>query len=545
MLLLTWHGTILRVEQTQSRLTHAPLIPVRDVSRDFQVSLESPPAEPTPVGAGMEMLAGKWPGTVHLRRGGLFLATDPAAPFPLCDQPEATAQNALLPLSAAEAAALRALLAGAWAVGDNADAVEPTLQPGFLLAAGDTEADLTRARITTMDGGTIKLELENRALTLWPRGARLAPDEWHLRQGPASSRGTPVPAAEDLHANAGTSLALLGGPEYFTPPMAVSRADTAWLFQDPALPRAGLHRIYADLVHEADVWVVLHAGMEGTVFSAAGMANAPPAMPDLPPYLAREAEELFVDTTALRNVPVLEGPHAVFYSAPAATWNGWLLGAIVNLALLRPALPPGTTLLIPGSLRDAGFDAVGALAAAGFGNMKLVEVTAPLCRVRDLYWLGRSAGGGFPAAAAIAVRDRALASRPAVAKRRVYVRQAARGVANAFAVESHCKRSGFETIDIEGLDASAQIALFQGAEFVAAMQGPALANLIFCPAEAKVIEFVPEKYSLEYSPSAFAMLTSQLHLSHGVLPCARRDDGTVQVDIDRLRAMLTILSARQ
>ncbi|MEJ0046381.1 MAG: hypothetical protein WDN04_09860 [Rhodospirillales bacterium] len=35
MLLLTWHGTILRVEQAENRLTHAPPVPVRPAARDF------------------------------------------------------------------------------------------------------------------------------------------------------------------------------------------------------------------------------------------------------------------------------------------------------------------------------------------------------------------------------------------------------------------------------------------------------------------------------------------------------------------------------
>jgi hypothetical protein len=65
--------------------------------------------------------------------------------------------------------------------------------------------------------------------------------------------------------------------------------------------------------------------------------------------------------------------------------------------------------------------------------------------------------------------------------------------------------------------------------------------LLFCPAGAKVIEFVPQ----DASPARFAMLASQLSLPHGVMPCMRRDDGASQIDIERLRAMLLLMNARQ
>jgi hypothetical protein len=420
------------------------------------------------------------------------------------------------------------------------------LQPGFVLDIGAIAVDLVRARAVAGDDGSVSLVGKSGTLALLPAAQHTRTDEWHLRRLGIRLGNEPVSAADSLHAQQAGHLALRDDAGYFAPPLTVSRADLAWLFQHPALPRAGQHKAEALVIHEADAWLMLDVGMAGAVFGPDGMANAPAVWPDLPPHLSTEAGELFLDATALRSAPVLEGPHAVFYTAPAANRDEWLLGAMVNLALMQPNLPPGTTLILPRALREAGLDTAGALAASGFGDMAVTEIAAPICRVRDLYWLYRRGDGEVPSWAPRALRDRATAAVPeasaaAPAKRRFYVRQAACEVANAWAVEGHFKRSGFETVDIDGLGMAAQIALFQSAAWIAAVQGPALANLLFCPAGAKVIEFVPQ----DASPARFAMLASQLSLPHGVMPCMRRDDGASQIDIERLRAMLLLMNARQ
>jgi capsular polysaccharide biosynthesis protein len=84
-----------------------------------------------------------------------------------------------------------------------------------------------------------------------------------------------------------------------------------------------------------------------------------------------------------------------------------------------------------------------------------------------------------------------------VAPRRIHVSRAdaaTRHLKNDAAVQAMLARSGFETVTLSGMSMREQVALFAAAEVVVAPHGAGLANIVFCPPEARVIELGAPRY---------------------------------------------------
>jgi hypothetical protein len=249
----------------------------------------------------------------------------------------------------------------------------------------------------------------------------------------------------------------------------------------------------------------------------------------------------------------LHGPHAVFYGGNLTNYFHWIIDAMLPLSLLQPHLPDGTTLLLPGTLAqcraapNGKFDHLEALDAFGFGALPRVEVDAQICRVDDVYWADRCFIEQVSAADLRAARDRALARlpAPAAAQRRIFIRRTTtRGIANADEIEAFATQQGFEIHAMEDLTVMEQIELFRHAAFVIGAHGAALANLIFCPPGAKVIELAPDGGYRQF----FALISSKLDLTHGILPCPAIDGGffgNLRVNQERLAALLRLLERRR
>ncbi len=550
MLLLTWHGTILRVDQAQNRLSHAPPIPVRGIARDLQVDIQPPLTTATPIGAGMELVPGTRPGTVHLHRNGLYVTIGRDAAFLPCDHPEPIETDALLPLADAEAATLRSLLAGVWHHTNGP--MTPTLTPGFKLTLHTETIDLIGCRPVLLPDGTVEIQLETGLVSLLPLAAEPPAPEWHVRPSPPAQRCREVADTEAFHATPDSRLTLSGPAERCFVPMAARRRDLDWLYQNPQqTPAAGLQSFSMELVHEANPWVLLNRSVEGTILTPDGVSNAPDrlhALPaPLPAGLAREAGEIFLDTAAWRDAPALEGSHAVFYNTDISSYGHWLLDALIPLCVMHPHLPPETTLLLPATLAEsAPFDHLATLAAFGLDETAAVMMPPGPCRVQHLYWPNHRGIGQVPAEALHAARNRALNGlAPAGAKRRrIYIqRTGTRRVTNARGIEHRLKQNGFEFHTMENLSITEQIDLFRHAECVIGAHGGALANLIFCAPGTKVIELTPDR---AYRPR-FTAISSKLGLVHAIIPCPTSDgtgDGDLRVDGERLAALLRMLLHR-
>ena len=547
MLLLTWHGTILRVDQAQNRLSHAPPVPVRGIARDLRVDIQPPLTAATPIGAGMELVPGTRPGTVHLHRNGLYVTINRDTAFPPCDHPEPIETDALLPLADAEAATLRGLLAGAWQHINGQ--ITPTLAPGFKLILDTETIDLIDNRPVSLPDGTVQI---TGLMRLTPAPAQPPAPEWHLRPAPPGPRCRPVANDAAFHATPDSRLMLSSPAERCTLPMAAHRSDLDWLYRNPQQnPASGLQSFSLELVHEANPWVLLNRSVEGTILTPDGVSNAPGRLYALstpwPDGLAREAGETFLNTAALRGAPVLEGPHAVFYNTDITGYGHWLLDALVPLCVMQPHLPPETTLLLPATLADSGpFDRLAMLKAFGFDDTAAIMMPAGPCQVQNLYWPNHRGIDQIPATALDAARNRALHRLPPATaqRRRIYIqRPGTRRVTNARAIEHRLKQNGFEFHAMENLSLMEQMDVFRHAECVVGAHGGALANLIFCQPGTKVIELAPDR---AYRP-CFTAISSKLGLVHAILPCPTSDgtdNGDLRVDGERLAALLRMLLQR-
>jgi hypothetical protein len=559
MLLLTWHGTILRVEQTNRRLTHAAPVPKRDVGFDFAIELPPQHATAVPVAGGMEALPGTRPGTLHLRRGNAFLSVAAEAAFPLCDGAEPGDWETLLSLAEDEADALRHILGASWRREDTGDELAAArLTEGFTLALGELLIDLASHRPALLPDGGVVLRMPAGDIRLARQDAPVDA-EWHLRPAAPEHRARDVATTEALHNTPNSRLTVPSPEERVHLPLTARLSDRDWLYQNPwmgAVPLSGRQLFQSQVVHETDKFVLLERQVEGIVFGEHGVTNTHGYLGNLtgamPPDLAREADQFFVSAAALRAAPRLHGPHAVFYGGNLTNYFHWIIDAMLPLSLLQPHLPPGTTLLLPGTLAqfranpNGRFDHLETLDAFGFGAMPRVEVASRLCHVEDVYWADRCFIEQVSAAELRTARDRALTrlAPPAGAARRIFIRRTTtRRIANADEIEAFAAQQGFEVHTMEDMSVTEQIELFRHASFVIGAHGAALANLVFCPPGAKVIELAPDS---GYRPF-FALIASKLGLTHGILPCTIPGGnffGDLRVHKDRLAALLRLLGRR-
>jgi capsular polysaccharide biosynthesis protein len=115
-----------------------------------------------------------------------------------------------------------------------------------------------------------------------------------------------------------------------------------------------------------------------------------------------------------------------------------------------------------------------------------------------------------------------------------------RQVENAAEVRDFLERAGFITVRLESLSLLEQVRLFASAEFVVGPHGAGLANLLFTPPSARVIELTP---NTEMRPF-FWMISSKLGHEYAMLPCETdipSFNGKLRVDIKKLATLLALL----
>jgi Glycosyltransferase 61 len=113
------------------------------------------------------------------------------------------------------------------------------------------------------------------------------------------------------------------------------------------------------------------------------------------------------------------------------------------------------------------------------------------------------------------------ASTPARGDRRIFISRAA-GVAaqrlrNADEIEDLAKARGFEVIACETMPFSEQVATFSGAAAIAAPHGAGLANMVFAPANARILELIGPRCNNETagSTTVYRALAGLMNLPFG------------------------------
>ena len=166
-------------------------------------------------------------------------------------------------------------------------------------------------------------------------------------------------------------------------------------------------------------------------------------------------------------------------------YSHWLTAHVPKLLLLRDRgaladalLPPERTAAIDGSLRLAGLDP---------GRFPSFDPSRPL-RVDELTVVGtdrfrpellRLVPQAYGATGGRPPRRRVFISRARAARRRL---------ANEDEVWALLEPAGFERVHTEGLTFEEQVALMRETSVLCALHGAGLANMLFCPPGAHVIE---------------------------------------------------------
>jgi hypothetical protein len=560
MRLLTWHGTIIRVEPDGKRI-HAPLWPARDVAVDLDLDISDERfSAPLLLPGDIAVIAAADRRCVHIRQGARYLSADPARGEVTFMRDIARQKETFLPLSDAELADLRDIVSHGWIIAETGEDFAPgAVWPSedFGLAVGAARIDLRHGVPRLDDSGDVRLALtRDGALLHMRRGvAAAARDELALRRRPFDD--APLPDRAAFASCAEGSIMLQGDIEYGFLPLTAHARDQDWMharFWRPQGPRLGPYQPEVRLVRERDKYVLLTRWQEGLVFDARGARTETGFLLNQRVtergVLLREGDMMFIDRAALDAAPYLPGCYAVIGNGNLSSYYHWVMDALLPLFIMRPYLPAGTRLLVPGTIgalrgQPGIVDHMAALRAWGFADLEAVEMPPPLCRLEEAVWLDHFDSYAVPADLLAAARAHVLARMPPRdAARRVYVRQrGAPAVLNEDELVQTLQPLGFETHEMEALSPAEQISLFRDAEDVVAVHGAALTNLIYAAAGTRVLELMPDP---EYR-SAYAEISDKLGLAHGVLPCPTDDGqfvGNVSVDIGAMRRLLSQLQTR-
>jgi hypothetical protein len=565
MLVLTWFGTIVRAETATKMLIHAPLWPSEDGAGDIQVHAPADGlTEPTDVAGmpGVTMEPGAVPGTVHFRRGDRLLRTDPMRPalsFVDADLPEG--RDSFLLLEPAEAGGLRVILSHAWTLQPIGARLRPAalrVAEGFGLLLGDLRVDLTshRPRPDTASKTIILQEGSGDTPAILLERAPAAEDQTPivLRNGRRSPRVPEVPSAEAFRIIRDRRLLLTGNPEYVAPPLTVCDTDSDWVFmrhaggEDMPLGR----QVLTTTVHrESGKLVLLTTDAAGLVLDAQGAARTSFRVDDvgteLPPWMPRNGDALYMDRAAYDGAPNLQGSYMVVGHTALQDKGRGRIETLLALDILGRHAPANAKLLLPASLPPAqAAEAAaipGLLRLLGLSALPAVMLDRPLCRVEEAIWLEGASVEQMPAKLLREFRA-GLPAQKRKKGRRMLLRQQETGeFENEAMMADFAKTRELETVDVYGMTPEAQIALFAEAELLVASHGPVLANLLFAQAGTKVLEIAPDESFRPY----YWRLAGKLGLAYAVLPTpttGRGLDGALRVSAERLRSLYRMLNSR-
>ncbi len=559
--LLSWHGTIVRIEAASSLLVQEKLWPPSVESSDFilaPIPGEDGNARADILG-GLDIAQAPISGAVSLRRQGRAMVAESgrlAVPF----RAEGTGADAsFLLLSVSAVAGLRDILSRDWAwqgTPRRAAAARIRLRPGFILDFGIFAFNLLEAPpepvpASEEGGAGYRFETPSGTITIRPvqdasRGREIALMADPQRRMPDESGSIP-----EFRTARQASWPLATGEEILHPPVTAGRRDATWVFERCTWPGglpSGLSQHQAILRRMPGRAVLLFPGLEGMLFDARGTladtpATALPRGASLPPGLRIEDDALLIEAECLASAPAIDEPVAVCLSPAWQDYDGWLIDVALRLHVMAPFLPRGARLLVPPGFAEAAPAHMALLEALGLGQWPALEAPALLCRLADVVWLDNTQLATTPAALLRAFRARiaALFPAPAETTSRIFIKRAGgRGIAPNDAFEGFLATQNFTTVVLEDLSPAAQIALFRGAGMVIGAHGAGLANIVFCPDGARVLEISPRG---QFRPR-YWMLAEKCGLIHGVLPCATDGggfDSAIQLDIGRMRALLRAL----
>lgn len=535
MRLLTWHGTILRVEQARNRLIHTAIMPARAASRDYALAVAAVPEAPMLLDGGVT-LEPAGAGLVRLRLQARYLAASTARHFPAFDRAAADEADTLfLPLSEDAVAALRLLLAGKVRHGDAPGVFAAALEPEFMLRLGSTRLALREITLTATGPDRVALRHEGGVASLVVEVAEEAAEQG-FALGDGAARLAEVADAAALAERAGPAgarLRVTGAEEIIAPPLVPDLATSTWLHAAGGQAWGRLRPGF-DVLRQHGAAVVLAGPGAGlilgdsvlgdSVLGDGAVLRGGDPVPALPEGWARDGDTLFCPEDVLEAAPERAGPHVVLpEAAPPAL-------ALAMLHAMLPSLPAGVALLLP----EAAWPVLGPLLApAGLAAMAVTRSAAPLCRVESLYWCAAPGIEAVPAGLLRPEAPRAGSAR--------FILHAAGGPAVSLAGGSAARlqAAGFAPLDLGRLAPGACAAAVAGAGLVIGVQAALAQVLPYLPAGCQVIELA----AADGVPGGMAVLAQKFGLLPALVRCAWRGEA-LRPERGALGAMLSILEAR-
>jgi hypothetical protein len=192
------------------------------------------------------------------------------------------------------------------------------------------------------------------------------------------------------------------------------------------------------------------------------------------------------------------GTYCLLGTPWASGYYHWLLETLPRLALIErfPALADAK-LIVPDRLCRFQLES---LALAGIPDGRITQLQAPCTQVERLYFPSLPAPTGNPSPRAVAwLRARFLPALPAsgAPTRKLYITRRdapARRLLNEDEIVRFVQRNGFEVVALSELSFLDQIRLFTQARTVLAPHGAGVANILFSPPGATLIEFFGSNY---------------------------------------------------
>jgi hypothetical protein len=335
---------------------------------------------------------------------------------------------------------------------------------------------------------------------------------------------------------------------YF-PPVFADRRDRDY-FLHKAIhnrPRLGYGSSVVNIRCAENHRVLLSRSLEGIVFDEKGVKTQYGFLTvsqQLPPEVTKEGDTYYLDRAAFDRAPYLPGDYLIFYNGNLQNYFHWMVEGIVALYILKKVRGTAAKIVLPSAIGQASkLQYLESLKLFGLDSIEMTQRPDPVVQVERAYWL--QAGDllrDLPEHLMVEIQTFISKSLGVTeARKRVYVeREHLRRVDNAEEVRRFLEDRGFVTVRLEGMPIIEQARLFASAEFVIAPHGAGMSNLIFTPASARVIEFIPDT---EMRPF-FWLISMKLRHEYGMMPCPVKNgsfNGDMLVDVEKLARMFDLL----
>jgi len=571
-LLLTWHGTLLCASDSGGlyqkpltdreclapacRLTVATALD-RDAAALEPLPDQAPPYESATLGEGVATRAGDGRG-FYFSRGARFLcAPETAADDVGWNRELAGPWERFLPVPVELLIKLLDLRTRDWIDRSNGRRIAGraiTFRRNFMFSMGAIDSDLSRSFPSFQSASREMARDDSSSLFLLGFGGQAA--EFVSTREPAPPSEEPLWLRAEHQQTAGTAALSLDAPELkapevlYYPPTFAHRDDRKFFLTRSwnRRPRLGYTTSRVTVRQAHDCHLMLYRTLEGVVFDADGVRRGYGflvAGEHLPKALQKEGDRYFIDRQSIDEAPLLAGDYLVFYNGNLHNYYHWLVEAILSLYMLCKIPHEGSAIVLPAALaKISSLQFFESLNLLGFGELKQTLCAAPLVRLERARWIAtlNDPLEDFPEPVLLEFQSFAAASVPRGAGNlRLYVeRERLRTVENAAEVREFLERAGFVTIRLEGMPFAEQVRLFADAEFVVGPHGAGLANLLFTPPSARVIEFMPAAQMRPF----FWLISSKLGHEYGMLRCDTDNgkfNGKLRVDVQKLARMLSLL----